>query len=40
MKGQAFVVFTNEESSQKAMHDLQSYNFFGKRMVMILDSFL
>lgn len=22
------------------MHDLQSYNFFGKRMVMILDSFL
>jgi RNA recognition motif-containing protein len=33
MKGQAFIVFSNVENATKALHDMQGYNFFDKRMV-------
>jgi RNA recognition motif-containing protein len=33
MKGQAFITFSSAEPATKAMHDLQNYNFFGKKMV-------
>ena len=32
MKGQAFVVFSNPDSAAKAMHDLQNYLFFDKKI--------
>mmetsp|Transcript_16851 Transcript_16851/g.19491 ORF Transcript_16851/g.19491 Transcript_16851/m.19491 type:complete len:88 (+) Transcript_16851:3-266(+) len=32
MKGQAFVVFSNIDSASKAMHDLQGYTFFDKKL--------
>lgn len=33
MKGQAFIVFSNVENATKALHDMQGYNFFDKRIV-------